>query len=513
MGKVNESSRWTCPLVALTACISGLFWIYSDTVVSIVSTWSKSRTFAHGYLIIPISAWLIWTKRHELVVLTPAPDFRPLLVLPLIGFVWMVAHLASIQLVQQLSVVAVVPFLVWAFLGTEVARTIAFPLGFLLFAVPAGEFLIPYLIDFTADFTVKMVSLTGIPIYRDGYFFSLPSGDWSVVKACSGIHYLIASVTLGFLFAYLTYRRFWRRLAFIVLATVFPVFANGIRAFLIVMIGHFSGMRLAVGVDHVLYGWLFFGLVMLIMFKIGMLWKEDDIPDQDNVPVHPHKQMTSSPARLCGVFVCALIVIGMWPFYALAIHRTTFADQAHGVLDRPEGVTPWAAGANSGSGWQPAYSGYTEMQQAAYERTAEEPPVVLFLYYYRAQKQDAELVNSENLLIKPNDSVNQQISRSRFSIPTSDGSLPFIQTRLKLDGNYYVVWEWYWVDGTPAVNPAYTKYLEIRQQLLGNGSGGFAIVLATRYEDDPARAGDRLRGFAESMLPSIERVLVASNRE
>ena len=98
----------------------------------------------------------------------------------------------------------------------------AFPLFFLLLAVPFGEAFLPYLMSWTADFTVAALLLTGIPVYREGTFFALPSGQWSVVEACSGLRYLIASITIGTLYAYLTYQRWWKRalcVAFSVLTT------------------------------------------------------------------------------------------------------------------------------------------------------------------------------------------------------------------------------------------------------------------------------------------------------
>ena len=104
----------------------------------------------------------------------------------------------------------------------------AFPLAYLLLAVPFGEALIPPLIDFTADFTVTALQLTGIPVYREGSFFTIPSGNWSVVEACSGLRYLIASFTLGTLYAYLTYRSLKRRLIFIALSVIVPIIANGV---------------------------------------------------------------------------------------------------------------------------------------------------------------------------------------------------------------------------------------------------------------------------------------------
>ena len=86
-----------------------------------------------------------------------------------------------------------------ALFGWAVTREIAFPLGFLFFAVPIGEFLVPTMIDYTADFTVAALRLTGIPVYREGNDFVIPSGNWSVVDACSGVRYLIASVMVGHL--------------------------------------------------------------------------------------------------------------------------------------------------------------------------------------------------------------------------------------------------------------------------------------------------------------------------
>ena len=82
-------------------------------------------------------------------------------------------------------------------MGTAMLRALAFPLSFMFFAIPFGEFLMPQLIDWTADFTIAALRLTGIPVYREANSFVIPSGHWSVVEACSGIRYLIAIHWLG----------------------------------------------------------------------------------------------------------------------------------------------------------------------------------------------------------------------------------------------------------------------------------------------------------------------------
>ena len=106
-------------------------------------------------------------------------------------------------MVPQFSLVFLVIFSIITILGWQAAKTIAFPLIFLLFAVPFGEFTQPKLMEWTAKFTVVGLRLTGVPVYSEGQHIIIPSGTWSVVEACSGVRYLIASVTVGTVFAYL----------------------------------------------------------------------------------------------------------------------------------------------------------------------------------------------------------------------------------------------------------------------------------------------------------------------
>ena len=154
-----------------------------------------------------------------------------------------------------------------------------FPLAFLFFAVPFGEALVPKLMDWTADFTVAAVKLSGVPVYREGTHFVIPSGQWSVIEACSGIKFLIASLMGGSLYAWLMYRSPGRRLAFIGASIVVPLLANWLRAYAIVMMGHLSNNRLMTNDDHIVFGWVLFGAIMLLMYWWGARWREDGRPE------------------------------------------------------------------------------------------------------------------------------------------------------------------------------------------------------------------------------------------
>jgi exosortase A len=176
-----------------------------------------------------------------------------------------------------------------------------------------GEGLIPPLMDFTADFTVGMVQLTGIPVYREGTFFQLPTGNWSVIEACSGVRYLIASITLGTLYAYLTYTSYLKRTLFIIASIIVPIIANGLRAYMIVMIAHLSDMKLALGVDHLIYGWVWFGIVIFIMFFIGSYWRDSE---EENKPLPVQTATSIDKKKLQTSAVGVVLLTLAWPAMA-----------------------------------------------------------------------------------------------------------------------------------------------------------------------------------------------------
>ena len=117
-------------------------------------------------------------------------------------------------------------------LGLRWAKILAFPFAILFFAVPFGEVLVPMLMQWTADFTVVALKVSGVPVFREGQNFVIPSGSWSVVEACSGVRYFLASLFVGALYAWQMYRSPLRRALFLLASIVVPIVANWVRAYL-----------------------------------------------------------------------------------------------------------------------------------------------------------------------------------------------------------------------------------------------------------------------------------------
>jgi exosortase A len=503
IGMQAERRRdWRLPALLTIALIVTVFALFWQTSWSIVAIWIRSETFTHGFLILPISAYFVWRRRKELLRHTPAPNWWGIPVLIILGFGWLVAHYASVLVIEQLAMMAMVPVVVWTVLGWQVTRIILFPLFFLVFAVPMGEELIPPMMDFTANFTVTALKLTGIPVYREGTFFEIPSGHWSVVEGCSGVRYLIASVTLGCLYAYLTYRSLSRRLIFIMLSAIVPVIANGLRAYMIVMIAHLSGMRLALGVDHFIYGWVFFGVVMLLLYWLGSFWREDTA----NQPQGGASRLASNPARALNqqsfpaVSGAVLLSMAVWP--ALGNMGTGDDTPAEVSLAVPAPRGGWQTAAAPLSEWHARYIGTDAAVNQTYQHGDQK--VSVYLAYYRRQRQGAELINSDNVLIKQKDPVWRQTADSPHEVVLDGKHLQVRLAKMRSADQDLLVWYWFWIDGHTTTNHYLAKLWDAKAKLTGETGDAAAIVLSAQFTDQGADAEKALEEFMNAMHGSIE---------
>ena len=94
---------------AIAAAMLAPLFLYFATARSIVHIWDSSETFAHGYVILPISLWLLWKRRDTLPLDAAKPYWPALLLLAVCGFGWLLADLAAVQVVQQYAMVAMIP--------------------------------------------------------------------------------------------------------------------------------------------------------------------------------------------------------------------------------------------------------------------------------------------------------------------------------------------------------------------------------------------------------------------
>jgi EpsI family protein len=322
-----------------------------------------------------------------------------------------------------------------------------------------------------------------------------------VVEACSGIRYIIASVTVGTLFAYLNFVSLRRRLIFILVSILVPVVANWLRAYMIVMLGHFSGNTLAVGVDHLIYGWVFFGIVIMAMFMIGARWAEDPAPSHAD-------PLNATSAGKIGWFASLTIALlaAAGPLAFAAIDKLDKASEPQlAPLTLPNGWQehpPFTT-------WQPAYDDPPAKLQAAFSQG--DKVAGLYVAYYRNQDYQRKLVTSTNALAKTSDNAWSVIARDT-STPSID-ALPATVRTADLLGkdtsppSKLVVWQWYWINGKLVTSDAEAKLQTAISRLHGAGDDSAVIMIYAPSES----AAKTLPVFSAQAAKTINQWLAATS--
>lgn len=527
---VHAVDPWRWALLAILLYVLAVVVIYWPTMQSMVDIWSRSDTFAHGFIIAPVSLWLIWQQREGLAIMTPR--VQPWFMVPMVamGILWLMSELVDVLVIQQLTFVLLLIFGVCALLGTAIARRLLFPLAFLLFMVPMGENLIAPMMDFTAASTVWMVRQTGIPVYQEGLYFSLPTGNWSVVEACSGIRYLIASITLGCMYAYLMYSSLSKRLIFVAASIVVPVIANTLRAFMIVMIGHSSDMTLAVGVDHLIYGWFFFGIVIFIMFLVGSFFR-DARPEQKSAQAtsldggsdldlslgsgSTFRSGLSAESRLfwsnnnSSVYVaCVLIAVTslVWPSVPKFLPEGK-AVPADAALIFPAALNDWRAVQDPGWSWRPLTAGADITYKGFYASNG--VWVGLYVNQYLSQTQGGELVSGLDQWIIPEvrDQQWHLLAQGSARMRVVDRLITVDQARVKSPEAELLLWRWYRIGEHDTANPYLAKLLEALSKLTFQSTSAVRIYAVTPVRDSVDASVESLQSFMEPLFPELVEIL------
>lgn len=512
MGHISSiTSEWRKTLLFFGFSAAGLIALYWETASSIVEIWMRSDTYSYGLIIIPLSAYMIWFQRDVLVDYRPSADFRALPVILGASLIWTASHAVHVLYFQQVMLVVMIWGIIWCIFGGGFIRLMLFPVLYLYFLVPMGESLVPLLQDVTSVLTVKGLQLSGVPVYLEGRYISIPTGDFEVAKACSGVRYLWASIALGATFAYLSFRSYKRRALFLSICIIVPILANGIRAYGIVMLAHLSNMRLAVGVDHFVYGWIFFGLVMLVIFLFGnaMRGAEDKNVEQAVREVNPKRIQTGMPRKYVGGLI-ALAIAATGPISMASINTVGESLSDRISINIPQSRGDWQGPGKTTDRWMPEYKGATEVIRQKYTGPNGDD-IELFVAVYTKEHQGGELVNSSNKIY--DGVIWRRIAGRDLSIEQKGLPVKAV-TELRLQGfaNRRIVWYWYDIGGYRTTNSVHAKMVQAWHRITGNVSLSSIVAISTDYDIYEQGARQRLIAFLREVGPDINSTLGADPR-
>jgi len=264
-------AQWRNPLLALGAAALALMLLTLREWGEMLHQWWNIDTYSHLLLVPFIIAWLVVLKAGELAQIAPRAC------LPAFGLVaaglmlWGLGRIMDINLIAHAGAVGALQGAVVAMLGLRAGLLIALPIGMAAFLVPFGDEIVPPLQFITADIAIALTRFSGVPAVVDGIYIDTPAGLFIVAEACSGVKFLIAMVTLGVLVNFIRFDSWKKRALFMAACIIVPILANGVRAWATIYVAQYVGAEAAGGFDHIVYGWIFFAIIVAVM--LGGAWR------------------------------------------------------------------------------------------------------------------------------------------------------------------------------------------------------------------------------------------------
>lgn len=463
--------------------------LHIETYVGMVHTWFNTTAYNHCVLIPFIAAYLVLSQKANFLS-TPLGYSRTGVTFVALNVLALVAgSLLAINALAHIAAVGVLIGVIWSLIGNRAAKLLWFPLLYLYFMVPEGVFLVPYLQDWTASVVVALLRATEIPVFLEGRYLQIPSGRFHVAKACSGINYLLATLAVGSMFAYLTYRSTVRRAIFMLFAVAVPLVANGVRAYGIVMIAHLSDYKHAMGVDHFIYGWVFFGFVIFVLFSLGQLFSDGGPESGSTLAPQADTNAPRSAPGPRSTLALLLLLLCLPLFISYNLDRA--APSAH-AFSLPE-LNGWRGPANVRDQLKGHYPGAVDVLNGRYTDGAD-TDVDLVAAVYLHQEPGAEVVNTLNSVY--DDDEWKVVSKLQLYRPEGSALGQVRSAVIRNRSEERQVWWWYQIGQYATTNPIVAKLKEAQQRLTGRFTGGAMVSVSTPL-------GDNKEHDAESKLTAF----------
>jgi exosortase len=256
--------------------VAVLVALYAPVLSHLVRQWYSDADYSHGFIVPLLSLYLIWARRDKLrqVVRRPSP-WGMAIVLFSVGLLFL-GSLGAELFLARISILGTICGLIMYFSGAALLRAMAFPIAFLLFAIPIpaliyNEIVFPlqFVASKFATSTLEMLNL--FPIMREGNVLILPNMSLEVVEACSGIRSLMSLLALAAGYGYLAERSTMVRWFLFLAMVPLAIISNGTRVMITAVMANYIGPKAAEGFMHEFSGWVIFIVATALFLALHSL--------------------------------------------------------------------------------------------------------------------------------------------------------------------------------------------------------------------------------------------------
>lgn len=271
----------------LVLSVAGL-WAYWSTFELLLSKWSNSPEYSHGYLVPLFSLALLWTKREQLHAEKLGVNYWGLILLILAITMRLTAARYYMEWFDILSILPFIAGIVLLAGGWHALYWSSTSVAFLAFMLPLPFTLEVALRDplrkIGTQVSTYVMQTCGLPALAEGNVILVNDARIGVTEACSGMSMLMVFFAFSTAMAlFIKERPIWEKMLVIASAIPIAIFANVTRITLTGLLYATGYEKLANMFFHDFAGW------MMIPLAFAVLWLElrlvarivavaDDIP-------------------------------------------------------------------------------------------------------------------------------------------------------------------------------------------------------------------------------------------
>lgn len=237
-------------------------------------------TFSYIPIIPIVTGYLLFQRRDEIVGRRPGESF--LTGIGLIGagvLLFLVGRFLGDRLAPTGSMFFVgVSFAAAAaggfglYAGDRALRRMVFPFFFLLFIAPFPQAILDPIVQFLQRWSAEAADIlfrvSGIPVFRDQFVFSLPGITIEVAKECSGIRSSLSLFLLSLISGHLYLRTGWAKAGLSIAVIPITIIKNAVRIFTLTTIAVYIDPRILGSVAHRRGGIPIFFLALILFGSV-----------------------------------------------------------------------------------------------------------------------------------------------------------------------------------------------------------------------------------------------------
>ncbi len=493
------------------AVVIALFW---PTFRDLFALGAGTDEVTHRILAIPVFFVLVWGSRFELAEVPIRSFWLGLIGIAGAGLTWLTGELSFIRLLTNIGIIAMVPMAVLTIFGYRWLWVLSFPLFYLWLAIPFRGPLVPLQVDWTARFTFAALIASGVPVHREGPYFELPSGAWSIADTCSGIEYLSACIMLGVLYAWTMYTSARKRLLFIAGAVLVGICGNWLRAYLTILIAHISDNRFLRD-GHGTFGWVMFAALLFAYCWAG--WQVRDLESTDGSGKQAGKlaeaQPRGEPISPSGValMVASGIVLASMVVWPVISHMlTSSGSRSQIAISDIAPASGWSTAEKSSVEWTPTLVNPTRERVQTFQKNGRR--VDVFVGLYVDQSWSSKLVTSVNHFIPAESARWTLVQRGNETAVYLGKPLEVKAGGILGGGQRIAARQWYWIHGTSTGVDTQAKLEHLRSKLNGKEDISAWVAIYTVADSTQEIATGTLNEFMHDMGESLERALMQTTQ-